>query len=632
MKKILKTTLAILLAAGAFTSCSLDEWNPSTVDADMAYNNRESWESLVNYCYDGIYYLYGKSDGIGAMEMGTDLWTSESAEAAFTRYQGLNSSTGTLYKFWNALYATVNYCNTALHYVNTVDGYTDNAEREAKAAEAYFLRGWANWHIVEQYGNCVLNEKALVGNVPDVNPVRSSEADFYNLIIEDLKYAVDKLPISQAERGRATKKAALGMLAKVYLQRTRLNEPEAKEYARLALETAEELIENADAYGCGLYESAADKSGFAELFNGKNNKANKEFLFVEAVDHSTSYNNPDGSNRGRTRQYYAMNSGNFTKWGLTKGGCYWLTQGSAWFKPTKYLLTELFEPVKDPADTRFAVSFFTEYYNMGWPPATTKIDQALIDEFHKDQSLLGHEILGTGGAYNAGQEYWNGTPTTLFYGSAVANMVDEDNDGWFDGLSVYTPNYVIPADEKAKLPFLCVDPSDMFHADGTWVTSADPLGTYFKEAWPSLKKFSAIEYCMNNKERWLGDMEILRLGDIYLVAAEAALLYNNDQATALKYVQPIRNRAAVAGRQSEMAVTTADMTLDFILAERGRELAGEQWRWYDLKRMGKLNTVYLMQTNPDITGFDEAKHQVRPIPQSFLDAIANAAAFGNNGY
>ena len=39
-----------------------------------------------------------------------------------------------------------------------------------------------------------------------------------------------------------------------------------------------------------------------------------------------------------------------------------------------------------------------------------------------------------------------------------------------------------------------------------------------------------------------------------------------------------------------------------------------------------------MRTNPDIIAFDEAKHQVRPIPQSFLDAIANAAEFGNNGY
>lgn len=94
----------------------------------------------------------------------------------------------------------------------------------------------------------------------------------------------------------------------------------------------------------------------------------------------------------------------------------------------------------------------------------------------------------------------------------------------------------------------------------------------------------------------------------------------------------IRQRAAVTGRASEMTVNQGDVTLDFILAERARETAGEQYRWYDLKRFGKLTNAYLGQTNPDILNFDEAKHKVRPIPQSFLDAIANPEEFGSNGY
>jgi hypothetical protein len=61
-----------------------------------------------------------------------------------------------------------------------------------------------------------------------------------------------------------------------------------------------------------------------------------------------------------------------------------------------------------------------------------------------------------------------------------------------------------------------------------------------------------------------------------------------------------------------MIVNENDMTIDFILAERGRELAGEQWRWYDLKRTAKLSEEYFKATNPDITEFDPAKHLVRP--------------------
>lgn len=94
----------------------------------------------------------------------------------------------------------------------------------------------------------------------------------------------------------------------------------------------------------------------------------------------------------------------------------------------------------------------------------------------------------------------------------------------------------------------------------------------------------------------------------------------------------LRKRAAITSRQNEMIVPVGEVDLDFILAERARELTGEQVRWEDLKRFGKLNNTYLNKTNPDITGFVDNKHVVRPIPQSFLDAIGNANEFGTNGY
>ena len=75
------------------------------------------------------------------------------------------------------------------------------------------------------------------------------------------------------------------------------------------------------------------------------------------------------------------------------------------------------------------------------------------------------------------------------------------------------------------------------------------------------------------------------MGEVYLIAAEAALLYKNDAAKAQEYVNAVRKRSAVTSRQGEMEVSADEVTLDFILAERGRELAGEQIRWYDLKRI-----------------------------------------------
>ncbi|GHT60965.1 membrane protein [Bacteroidia bacterium] len=625
MKNIYQIIIAIVLLQGAFTSCSLEEWNPATTDLETAYKYKDGYESLINYCYDGLYYFYGKTDGIGAMEMGTDSWANiGTGETGFILYDSkLNSDLGTLRTIWQGFYSTINYCNTAIHYAQTVEGYTD-AERNAKVAEAYFLRGWSNWHLVEQFGGVVLRTQPSTITGPDNTPVRSSEEAFYDLILSDLQFACDNLPLSQgAERGRVSKKAAYAMLAKAALQRTRLGDPD-KKYAKMALDAAQELINNQSKYGIALYTSDANQSGFAKLWSGANNKNNSEFLFLEAIDHVDG-KNPESFNRGRTRQYYVTDCRTIgAVWG-TQESDPWLSRANTrTFKPTKYLLTSLFPPVKNPADTRFAETFFYEYYST----KVVKITSDMVNTYGKNSNLINHEIPNTNGTV---QSYARGGKTQTVMGQT--NMVDNNGDGYLDGLSILTPNWTMSATDKRDLPFWIVDPTDMFDLSGKWITvETNPaMGTYFKEIYPSLKKFSCLEY-VDDRQQWLGDIPIIRLGEVYLIAAEAALLYNNDKATALKYVNDIRNRASVTGRQNEIAATESEISLDYILAERGRELCGEQVRWYDLKRMGKLTTQYLTSTNPDILFFNESKHQVRPIPQSYMDAISNPDEFGSNGY
>ena len=68
---------------------------------------------------------------------------------------------------------------------------------------------------------------------------------------------------------------------------------------------------------------------------------------------------------------------------------------------------------------------------------------------------------------------------------------------------------------------------------------------------------------------------ILRLGDVYLVAAEASLLTGND-AAALEYVNNVRERAG--------AELLSSVTIQDIWKERRLELAGEGDYWYDFVR------------------------------------------------
>lgn len=107
---------------------------------------------------------------------------------------------------------------------------------------------------------------------------------------------------------------------------------------------------------------------------------------------------------------------------------------------------------------------------------------------------------------------------------------------------------------------------------------------------------------------------------------------NTNPTEALKYMKDLRKKRAIAGKEADMEITATELTIDFILDERGREMAGELFRWYDLKRTGKL-VSYVQKYNMDAKANFKETHNLRPIPQVQLDAITNKEEFKQNpGY
>ncbi|MCG2613363.1 RagB/SusD family nutrient uptake outer membrane protein [Terrimonas sp. NA20] len=127
------------------------------------------------------------------------------------------------------------------------------------------------------------------------------------------------------------------------------------------------------------------------------------------------------------------------------------------------------------------------------------------------------------------------------------------------------------------------------------------------------------------------DVFVIRLAEMYLIAAEAQMnLGALDKAAEL--INVLRTRAAKPGRAAEMQIDPAAITLDFILDERARELAGEQIRWFDLKRTGKL-LDRVKAYSPDNAVNILPHHVLRPIPQQQIDAVLNKDEFKQNaGY
>lgn len=88
------------------------------------------------------------------------------------------------------------------------------------------------------------------------------------------------------------------------------------------------------------------------------------------------------------------------------------------------------------------------------------------------------------------------------------------------------------------------------------------------------------------------DFVFFRLGDIMMLLTEAKLRQGVKD---ISFVNQLRERAF---GNNNNAITSANLTLDFILAERGREFAWEGWRRTDLIRFGKFQDARLF-TTPD---------------------------------
>ena len=155
--------------------------------------------------------------------------------------------------------------------------------------------------------------------------------------------------------------------------------------------------------------------------------------------------------------------------------------------------------------------------------------------------------------------------------------------------------------------------------------------------------FAAIKFKNINRDGSLGysqggnlgvgiDMPLFRLGEQYLVYAEAVLrgATNGDAATALNYINALRTRAY--GNTSGN-IAPSQLTLDFLLDERGRELYWECHRRTDLIRFGKFtSSSYLWPWKGNVatgTGVD-SRFNLFPLPA--IEVSANRNLVQNPGY
>ncbi|HEX9957927.1 MAG TPA: RagB/SusD family nutrient uptake outer membrane protein [Fibrella sp.] len=172
------------------------------------------------------------------------------------------------------------------------------------------------------------------------------------------------------------------------------------------------------------------------------------------------------------------------------------------------------------------------------------------------------------------------------------------------------------------------DKRAMFYTEGQ-KRELEDLGTFTDGyAVTKYKNVTSTGVQGSDKEFVDTDFPLIRLADMYLTYAEAVLRggTGGDQATAINYVNLLRDRAKAA--------RVTSINLDFILAERGRELYWEGYRRTDLIRYDRFTTAaYLWPWKGGVKEGRavDAKFNLYPIPAT--DLVANPTLKQNNpGY
>ena len=212
-------------------------------------------------------------------------------------------------------------------------------------------------------------------------------------------------------------------------------------------------------------------------------------------------------------------------------------------------------------------------------------------------------------------------PTTFFLG-----LYDRTKDSRYDAqfTRVWYANNIttIPRDASGALKFRLGDTAVYVSTTDADTALARPYRvytpkTYSNRIFPSLNKFHDPFRLSVNETRGSRDFLLFRLAETYLIAAEA-LLRAGRPAEGLPYINAVRRRAAIPGHETEMELTQPQLTLDEVLNERARELAGETMRWFDLVRTHTL-LARVKAYNPDAKSNILPFHVLRPIPQTQID-------------
>ena len=472
-------------------------------------------------------------------------------------------------------------------------------------AEARFLRAYAYYNLLDLYGNVPLTTE-----ISTELPTQSNRVELFDFIESEL-IAIESTLLSSNEYGRVDNVAAHALLSRLYLNAevwTGQNRyADCITYSQNVINSGYSLNTN-DANGNG--------TAYDELFLADNdvNGAQNEFIFALNFDgmQSQTYG-------GTTFLVHAAIGGsmNPSEFGVNGG---W-----GGLRTTKNLVNQFavdIDAINSSLGAQSDWGLVGSATPNGWDGPDVEMYQTGPQEF----SI--YVELGSGELKFRFNEDWGN------------NFGDNGGDGTLEAggsnIAITAGTYFIVMDLSSGTYSISPFSSDkrgMFYSDGQnlEIESIPPFEDGF-----AVTKWTNIDSNGNQGSDSSGnfvdtDIPLMRLAEVYLNYAEATLRGGGgDTNTAVSLINQIRERGFGS---SSGTISSGDMTLDFILDERSRELYWEGLRRTDLIRYNRFtNSSYLWPFKGNEAtgvGVDDYRN-LFPLPANVVAINSNLTQ--NEGY
>lgn len=592
----MKTNKLILLTLAAaslgLSSCDDNDFlteKPKTIyTTDNAYETVDQVKANITNLYVHIRYWYQIDKflkGLGTDVMDTPYFRdTNGGYCNFSKWSSTSSSSS---KIFDALYQLVNYANQSLEGYNK-EGLTWDSEAAKKEAygEIMFFRGYGYLSLCELFGGVPLVDKFY--ETLKLDFARASREETYEFAIKDLEEAAANLPDYPSEAGRVAKGAAYHFLAEAYVALGTIKGNNTSDLQK-AVEYADKVMQ--------LHPLMTQRFG---------TRASA------------------GVTKNGIEAYYPEGNVFFD---LFQEGNYDYSEGN----------TEALWTLENDYDV------YHQYGGNNYVGTPRDMSPVLRDVVWKDQ----YKESGAGNGPWTGtidnSEYPGGNVCAYVGGRGVANMAP----------TTYVIDEVWQNDEgdirnaacNIRRTFICMDTKHSMYGKEVSMDMLDYGTQKITEMFPIWTKIAPIDDWGyddladgGNRSNMYCDQYACRSAETVLLRAEAKLRMGNKDGAAAD-INLLRNRA-----QCKVKATASDMTLQYILDERVRELYTEERRWNTLLRMGDdgINSInkhamyiaeqaywggYFRASQPQVT-----KWNLFPIPQTVIDNNTEATIEQNPGW